>query len=107
MHLFFGLRNPDSDFLYHEELLKWQSTGRLGSLTIAASRGKRPQYVQDVLRDKAPQVVDAVRLGATIMVCGGRDMARGVQEALTAILQPIGLTPAQLKDNDRYHEDVY
>jgi sulfite reductase (NADPH) flavoprotein alpha-component len=107
MHLFFGLRNPDSDFLYHEELLKWQSTGRLGSLTIAASRGKRPQYVQDVLRDKAPQVVDAVRQGATIMVCGGRDMARGVQEALTAILQPIGLTPAQLKDNDRYHEDVY
>ena len=107
MHLFFGLRSPDSDFLYREELLTWQSDGQLGHLTLAVSRGEHRQYVQDALRDKAPQVVEAVRQGATIMVCGGRDMARGVSEALADILKPLGLTPEQLKDKERYLEDVY
>lgn len=41
------------------------------------------------------------------MVCGGRDMARGVSEALADILKPLGLTPEQLKDKERYLEDVY
>lgn len=41
------------------------------------------------------------------MVCGGRDMARGVTEALTDILKPAGLTPAMLKAGDRYVEDIY
>lgn len=93
MHLFFGLRHPDSDFLYQNELSSWQTDGKLAHLSIAVSRGERPQYVQDVLRLQAPQVVAAIRQGARIMVCGGRDMARGVTEALTDILKPAGLTP--------------
>ena len=63
--------------------------------------------MQDALREAAPQVVEAIRQGAKVMVCGGRDMARGVSEALTEILQPAGLTPAMLKAGDRYVEDVY
>ena len=45
--------------------------------------------------------------GARIMVCGGRDMAAGVSEALTGILAPAGLTPAMLRAEGRYLEDVY
>jgi sulfite reductase (NADPH) flavoprotein alpha-component len=41
------------------------------------------------------------------MVCGGRDMAAGVTEALAEILAPSGLTPAMLKAGGRYVEDVY
>ncbi len=107
VHLFFGLRHPDSDFLYQNELSNWQTDGKLAHLSIAVSRGERPQYVQDVLRLQAPQVVAAIRQGARIMVCGGRDMARGVTEALTDILKPAGLTPAMLKAGDRYVEDIY
>ena len=107
VHLFFGLRHPDSDFLYQNELSSWQTDGKLAHLSIAVSRGERPQYVQDVLRLQAPQVVAAIRQGARIMVCGGRDMARGVTEALTDILKPAGLTPAMLKAGDRYVEDIY
>jgi sulfite reductase (NADPH) flavoprotein alpha-component len=107
IHLFFGLRNPDSDFLYRDELDAWQTEGKLARLSIAVSRGDRPQYVQDVLNHEAATIVEAVRQGAKVMVCGGRDMARGVAEALTRILEPAGLTPAMLKASDRYAEDVY
>lgn len=105
--LFFGLRDPDSDFLYREELARWQAEGRLGGLWLAVSRGARPQHVQDQLRQAAPQVVQAMRQGGSIMVCGGRDMARGVAEALADILAPEGLTPELLKARGRYVEDVY
>jgi sulfite reductase (NADPH) flavoprotein alpha-component len=107
MHLFFGLRYTDSDFLYREELSNWLDKGRLSHLCIAASRGDRPQYVQDVLRQEAPQISDAILQGAKVMVCGGREMSRGVTDALIDILKPLGLTPAMLKDGERYVEDVY
>ena len=45
--------------------------------------------------------------GAQVMVCGGRDMAAGVAEAITDVLAPIGLTPVALKAQGRYAEDVY
>ena len=108
IHLFFGIRNPGSDFLYRDALSAWQAEGKLTQLFLAVSRADHgKQYVQDVLREQGPQVVAAIRQGAHIMVCGGRDMARGVNDALTDILQPAGLTPAMLKADGRYVEDVY
>ena len=41
------------------------------------------------------------------MVCGGRDMARGVAEALDEMLAPAGLALSTLKAEGRYVEDVY
>lgn len=107
VHLVFGMRHPDSDFLYGDDLAAWQAEGRLTRLSTAISRGARPHYVQDALRAEAPQVVEAIRQGAKIMVCGGRDMAQGVARALEDILAPMGLTPAMLKSGGRYVEDVY
>lgn len=107
VQLFFGLRHPDSDFLYRDDLARWQDEGRLMHLSTATSRGERPCYVQDTLRDKAEQVAEAVRKGARIMVCGGRTMAEGVSRALDDILAPAGLTPAMLKAEGRYVEDVF
>ena len=107
MHLFFGMRHATSDFLYGEELAAWQEQGRLARLVTAASRGRRPHYVQDALRSEADEVLRLVAQGARIMICGGRDMAAGVREALTRILAPAGLTPAMLRAEGRYVEDVY
>jgi sulfite reductase (NADPH) flavoprotein alpha-component len=42
-----------------------------------------------------------------VLVCGGREMAVGVAAALAEILAPQGLTPAMLKAEGRYAEDVY
>lgn len=107
VHLFFGMRNPDSDFLYGDDLAGWQAEGRLSRLSTAVSRGAQPRHVQDALRAEAAQVADAIRQGAKVMVCGGRDMAQGVNGALEDILAPMGLTPAMLKAGGRYVEDVY
>ena len=107
VHLFFGLRHPDSDFLYRDDLARWQAERRLARLSTATSRGERPRYVQDALRDEADQVAEAVRKGARVMVCGGRAMAEGVSRALDDILAPAGLTPAMLKAEGRYVEDVF
>jgi sulfite reductase (NADPH) flavoprotein alpha-component len=107
VHLFFGMRHPDSDFFYGEELSAWQKEGRLTRLVTAVSRGAKPHYVQDALRGDATQVAQLIRDGARVMVCGGRDMAAGVADALAEILAPTGLTPAVLKAEGRYVEDVY
>ena len=107
IHLFFGMRHPDSDFLYDKEMPAWRAEGRLTRLVTAVSRGNRPEYVQDALRADTAQVAHLIRDGARVMVCGGRDMAAGVTEALTEILAPSGLTPAVLKAEGRYVEDVY
>jgi sulfite reductase (NADPH) flavoprotein alpha-component len=38
VHLFFGMRHPDSDFLYDDEFPGWQAEGRLSRLVTAVSR---------------------------------------------------------------------
>ena len=107
VHLFFGMRKEDSDFLYREDLAHWQEQGRLARLSTAQSRGPQPHYVQDALRRDAAEVAALIRQGAQVMVCGGRDMAAGVRAALAEILAPAGLTPALLKAQGRYAEDVF
>lgn len=107
IHLFFGIRRPDSDYLYGKELSDWQKAGHVTGLNVVASRSAASRYVQDALRDDAIQVKRLIRSGARIMVCGGRAMAAGVEATLADILVPTGLTPAILKSEGRYVEDVY
>lgn len=107
IHLFFGMRHPASDFLYKDELTRWHREGRLHRLVGACSRGRMPRYVQHALLEDAAQIAALIRSGARIMVCGGRDMAVGVSAALAEILAPVGLTPALLKAEGCYVEDVY
>jgi sulfite reductase (NADPH) flavoprotein alpha-component len=107
MHLYFGTRHPKSDMLYDRELPGWQEEGRLASLATAFSRTLERAHVQDALRRDAAQVTRAIAEGAQIMVCGGREMAAGVAEAIADILAPMGLSPAMLKAEGRYVEDVY
>ncbi|MCC7319637.1 MAG: PepSY domain-containing protein [Rubellimicrobium sp.] len=107
VHLFFGMRHPESDFLYREELDDWQQDGRLTALSTARSRGERPHHVQDALRSEAAEVARLIRDGARVMVCGGRGMALGVRAALEDILAPAGRSPVTLKAEGRYVEDVF
>ena len=107
MHLYFGARHPDSDLFYAQELQDWQADKRLTSVTTAFSRGPLQVYVQDALRADAARIARLIEDGAQVLVCGGRDMAAGVAEALADILIPVGLTPALLKAEARYVEDTY
>ncbi len=107
VYLFFGARHPQSDFLYREEFNDALSAGRLTSLTTAFSRVLGGGYVQDRLRAESTTIRELVRGGAQIMVCGGREMAEGVREAVDFCLAPLGLTVATLKRRGLYLEDAY
>ena len=107
IHLFFGGRDPSSDFLYRDELRTALEDGRLAALNTNFSRVMGGGYVQDRLAAEAEAIRMLVRQGAQIMVCGGRDMASGVGQALDQCLAPLGLSADCLKQKGRYLEDAY
>ena len=107
MHLYFGGRDPASDFLYEPLLDEALEDRRLTRLVTAFSRIVGGAYVQDRLREDGGAIRDLVSKGAQIMVCGGRQMAEGVVESLNLTLAPLGETVATLKAKGRYLEDVY
>ena len=107
IHLWFGARHPQADFLYEQEFTGWTAQGQLASLTTAFSRTGARQHVQDRLRADADRIRSLVAEGARIMVCGGRDMAGGVRAALADILAPLDISPETLKAGGRYAEDSY
>ena len=107
VHLFFGARDPGSDFLYRDEMHEALTDGRLTSLTTAFSRVLGGSYVQDRLLDEGAAIREMVARGAQIMVCGGREMASGVREAIDACLAPVGLSVDGLKRKGLYLEDAY
>ncbi|HTN62813.1 MAG TPA: PepSY domain-containing protein [Devosia sp.] len=106
-HLYFGGRDPASDFLYAPALRAALAEQRLTGLATAFSRVVGGRYVQDRLRDDAATICELVANGGQIMVCGGRQMAEGVRETLDFCLAPAGETVSTLKAKGRYLEDVY
>jgi sulfite reductase (NADPH) flavoprotein alpha-component len=101
------MRHPYSDFLSGRELAGWKRDGRLTRLVPAVSRGARRTYVQDAVRREGPEIAGLIRQGAKVMVCGGCEMAAGVAAALAEVLAGAETTPAMLKAEGRYVEDVY
>ena len=108
MHLFYGTRARERDFFFGQELQDWQADGRLHSLHTAFSRTPGGGgHVQDALQRHAAQVGALLARGAHVRVCGSRAMARGVAQVLEALLAPLGLSLAQLKEHGRYAEDLF
>ncbi len=108
VHLYWGGRNPTTDFLYHDELVDHIAAHRLTRVRTAFSRvAENRAYVQDRIHGDAEHLRQLIGNGAQILVCGGRDMAQGVQQALHHILRPLGTSLSDLKSSGRYVEDVY
>lgn len=107
MHLYFGVRDPKSDFLYEKELRGWIADKRLTHLDMAFSRVSTPAHVQGRVGADAEAIRTLVARGGQIMVCGGRDMAKGVRKVMEEIVTPLGLDVSGLKKAGRYLEDVY
>lgn len=107
MHLYWGGRHPASDFLYEPELKGYLADRRLTALRAAFSQVQDRGYVQDRLRADALALRRLVETGAQVLVCGSRDMAKGVMQALDEVLAPLNLSVLTLKAQGRYREDVY
>lgn len=63
IHLFFGMRQTNSDFFYGDELREWKQKGQVAQISSCCSRGKMPRYVQHVLREDADEVTRLIQEG--------------------------------------------
>ena len=115
--LFFGERSAATDFLYREELERMCSEGHLMRLDTAFSRDQeRKIYVQERMIENAAMFWSWLEEGSAIYVCGDASrMAKDVHSALCTIVEKQGGMNAEqaqeyvaaLKDQHRYHRDVY
>lgn len=81
------------DGLAEEEIQGWVKTGVLAEYHYAASRGEKPQYVQDVMREKGEEVYRMLEAGGMVAVCGLETMLDGVRRALKEIVAQRGHEP--------------
>jgi len=107
MHLYFGARDPRSDYLYQGEIEAWQQDKRLQTVTTAFSRVSDRHYVQDKIAADGEKLQYLINSGAQILICGGRRMAESVADALEEVLAPMNMDVARLKATGKYVEDVY
>lgn len=86
MHLFFGNRNRDADYFFHDE---WDATVRDGNLEVflAFSRDQRTKiYVQDRLREEAKRLEGPILDNGIFCVCGGS--TKMADAAKRAVFEP-------------------
>src|SRR5690606_8085079 len=106
-YLYWGGRDPASDFLYESELVEYLADHTLTQLNAAFSRVKEGGYVQDRITADALQLRQLIRNGAQILVCSGRTMAASIKQAINEFLVPLGLDVETLKLQGRYREDIF
>lgn len=105
--LYFGIRDPESDFLYRQETDAMLADGRLSRRVMAFSRSGRGTRVQDRLNESPDELARQIQAGGQVLVCGSAAMGRDVARTFEAILRTRGVTVADLKAEGRYLEDVY
>jgi len=107
IHLYWGGRCPQSDFLYESELKTYLKDKRLTELNAVFSRINEHSYVQDKIAVDSLELRGLIEKGAQVLVCGGRDMANSVMVSLDEAIAPLGMDVLTLKAQGRYREDVY
>jgi sulfite reductase (NADPH) flavoprotein alpha-component len=107
MYLYWGGRDPESDFLYQPELRDYLADRRLTQLHTAFSRTDDGKRVQNRLIDDADNMRQLIASGGQVLVCGSRAMAGSVRQALDTILAPLDMTVQTLRAAGRYREDVF
>jgi sulfite reductase (NADPH) flavoprotein alpha-component len=107
MYLYWGGRDPESDFLYEPELRDYLADRRLTQLHTAFSRVKDGVRVHNRLMDDADNLRALIQNGGQVLLCGSSAMASNVRLALDDVLAPIGLSVQVLKASGRYREDIF
>ncbi|HEX4272169.1 MAG TPA: hypothetical protein VHZ32_12310, partial [Rhizomicrobium sp.] len=104
--LLFGERSRANDLYYGDEIAAFKADGTLARTDLVFSReGASQKYVQHLVADAGAEIGAYIERGASILVCGGLDMAAGVQDALIAILGEERLDA--LTQSGLYRRDIY
>lgn len=119
MHLYFGCRRRDEDFLFGEELQQAEKDGVLTNLQVAFSREQadgQKVYVQHLLGRNSAVIWDCLKRNAYFYVCGdAKHMAKDVDRQLVEICATEGSMSVeeatqfveQLMSDGRYLRDVW
>ena len=115
--IFFGDQKASADFLYREELEKYQADGLLTRLDTAFSRDQSEKlYVQHRMIEHGAELWAWLKDGGHFYVCGdAKRMASDVDKALRQIIATHGEMSAPQADeyiadltrSGRYQRDVY
>lgn len=114
--LVFGDRNFHTDFLYQTEWQQWLKDGMLTRMQVAFSRdGRTKSYVQHRLKENAKDIYAWLEEGASLYVCGGRELAPAIHATLIDALKQEGklsdVSAAEylgtMQSTGRYQVDVY
>jgi len=81
MHLFFGCRRRDQDFLYGQQLEAWHDSGAINLHTAFSREGPQKVYVQQRLREVGGEVWRLMEAGGHFYVCGDAGSMAGAVEA--------------------------
>lgn len=105
--LLFGERHSQSDAFFARDLQHWQQQGGLTHLDLAYSRDQaEKRYVQHLLAEQMPRLLDWLAQGAAIYVCGSlQGMGEQVHQLLLHNLGQDRLQ--QLIQQGRYRRDLY
>lgn len=118
IHLFYGCRRADEDYLYKEE---WPDYSKelepAFHMHVAFSRaGPTKVYVQDLIREQQHAIVPLIADGkAQVYICGEKAMSRGVEAVLGGLIaaykkEDPSTAPAEiqaLKATNRLSLDVW
>lgn len=116
VQLYFGCRHPEHDWLFRDEIGKWEQSGVAQVHSAYSVVPGAARYVQDLLWQERADVWQRIQAGATIYVCGdGRRMAPAVRQTLIDIgAEQGGMTAdaasdwfAGLVQGGRYRQDVF
>jgi sulfite reductase (NADPH) flavoprotein alpha-component len=115
--LIFGDQKADTDFLYRDELERFQRAGTLTRLDTAFSRDQNEKlYVQHRMLENGAELWRWLQDGAHFYVCGdAKRMASDVDKALRRVVSEAGGLSAEAADTfmadlaraGRYQRDVY
>lgn len=105
--LIFGERQAGHDSFYDTTLHEWRAQGGIARLDRVYSRDQAQRvYVQDRVREVAPEIAQWVADGASIYVCGSlAGMAPAVDAALSDALG--AEVVLDLGAQGRYRRDIY
>jgi cytochrome P450 / NADPH-cytochrome P450 reductase len=95
--LFNGIRSPELDYIYRDEIERFAADGVLDHVHLVASRVRpdRREYVQDRLREHGELVWRLLEAGGYVYVCGSKPMRDGVREAFVDIVTEHGQMPRE------------
>ncbi|MBT2605199.1 sulfite reductase subunit alpha [Bacillus sp. ISL-53] len=115
--LFFGDQHVTCDFLYQDELEKFQEDGVLTKIDTAFSRDTAQKvYVQHKILENSKELFEWLSNGAHFYICGDKEhMAKDVRNAMIDVIEKEGAITREeaeayltdMQKQGRYQRDVY